>query len=590
MLRIRRLRTGRERTEAAALLAAAGLRMPEGLDALYGALEGDALRGCGGRRGGVICGLAVREDGRGEGVMSALLSEIVAELRQDGHERIFVFTRPESAARFSSLGFHLLAATEAAALLENRRDGLARWLSALPGAQTANNGAIVINGNPFTLGHRHLAREAAARCETLYLFVLSEERSRFTFQERLAMAREGTADIANVHVLPGGPYCISQATFPDYFLKRADAASRVCAELDATLFAGSIAPALGIRVRFAGEEPLDPATAQYNAAMARALPRAGLRFCELPRLCAGGAPVSASRLQQRLDAPDFSSAAALAPESTRPYLIGRLAVEALTAEAEATPKPGLVDQNNGGAHEDMNLPLLKRSAAALGPFFARFAALGQAEAGLPLEGRLAPLRASGMEAERAMLAASGGVNTHRGAIFTLGMLCYLAGRGPSTEPAGLCAAAARLCAGLTAELPEAASHGGRAWSAHGARGARGEAEDGYPTLLRVALPAYEGELARGATDNDALTWALMALIAATEDTNLLHRGGAAGAAYARQAAADFLAAYDPLRAGYAEALRALDEDFISRRLSPGGAADLLAAARFLHFMRSRPDA
>lgn len=587
MIRIARLTNAHERAEAADLLHACGLRLSPDLDALLGAFSEDgALLGCGGYAGAVIRCVAVRDDARGLGVMSALVSQLVTALKERGQERIFVYTRPQSAPRFTDLGFYILAETEEAVLLENRADGITRWLSTLP-APERDGGAVVINGNPFTRGHRYLIESAARACGMLYVFVLSEDVSRFAAEERLAMARAGCADLPHVRVVAGGPYCISRATFPDYFLKRADDGARVYAALDATLFARRIAPALRIRARFAGSEPLDAATAAYNAAMARTLPAHGIAFHELERLCENGAPVSASRLRRLMDKPDLAGVSLLAPAETRPYLIGQLAYEALTAEAEATPKPGLVDRNGSGAHRDMHLALLLRSAAVLRPYFSRFAACGQAEADLPLAGRLDGLRALGVEAEEAMLHATGGVNTHRGAIFTIGIFAYLAGRAPARGAEELCMDAAVLCAGLSRELPAASSHGGRAFAAHGARGLRGEAEDGYPSLTRVALPVYEALFTRGVPENDALTWTLLHLIAHTDDTNLLHRGGPDGAVFAKSAAKDFLSAHDPLDADYAAALDALDKAFTARNLSPGGAADLLAATRFLHTVCAR---
>ncbi len=581
MIRLERLTAGKERLAAAALMADCGLRLSEGLDALYGAYEGGALLGCGGFQGATIRCVAVRPEARGGGLMSVLVSHLVTELKARGHRRIFVFTRPESAPRFEELGFFRLTMAREACLLENRPDGVDRWLKTLPAPDADCCGAVVINGNPFTKGHRYIVEQAAHVCDRLYVFVLSEEASRFSAAERLSMARDGCADISGVTVVGGGPYCLSQACFPDYFLKRVSDAGRVFAELDAALFAERIAPVLRIRARFVGSEPLDPLTAMYNEALHSVLPAHGVKLYEIERLRQDDAPVSASRLRTYLDKPDFAAAAALSPRSTRPYLIGRLALEALIAEAEATPKPGLVDQDGSGAHKDMDLALLCRSAAVLGQYFTRFAAMGQREEnGAPPD--ITRLRPLGLEAERAMLETTGGVNTHRGAIFTLGVFSYLAGRFPDHDAAALCADAALLCRGLCQELPRAQGHGAQAYRTYGARGPRGEAEDGYPAVRTLALPVFEAALARGLPENDALTWTLLHLISGTEDTNLLHRGGADGAAYARAAAQALIARHDPLNASYIPALRALDRDFSCRNLSPGGSADLLAAARFLH--------
>ena len=264
--------------------------------------------------------------------------------------------------------------------------------------------------------------------------------------------------------------------------------------------------------------------------------------------------------------------------------IGGLAYQALLREAETTPKPGLVDLNNSGAHKDMDIRLFRISAAAIAPYLTRFARLGAEEAGETLHTRLPGIRPLGMEAEGAMFAATRGVNTHKGAIFTMGILTYLAGRQTALReplaPEGICALAKELCAGVERELVTGRSgtKGERAYRAYGVTGIRGEAAAGFPSVLRVALPCLR---LPGLMENLRLCHGLVHLMAKVEDTNVLSRGGPAGAAYVKAAAQSFLEAHDPKDRGYLEALAELDRDFIERGLSPGGSADLLAAAWFL---------
>ena len=268
--------------------------------------------------------------------------------------------------------------------------------------------------------------------------------------------------------------------------------------------------------------------------------------------------------------------------------VGELAHAALLREAEATPKPGLVDRANNGAHRDMDIRLFRISAAAVAPYFARFARLGAAEAKAPLCGLLAGIRPLGVEAERAMFCATGGVNTHKGAIFTLGILTYLSGRLHALDmplaPEAVCDAARALCAGVERELAvsSARTKGERAFRSYGATGIRGEAAAGFPNVLHVALPRLTRP---GADENARLCDALLHLIAAVDDTNILTRAGRAGADYAKAAARAFLSAHDPLDADYYAALSALDAAFIARNLSPGGSADLVAAAWILDTVR-----
>lgn len=242
--------------------------------------------------------------------------------------------------------------------------------------------------------------------------------------------------------------------------------------------------------------------------------------------------------------------------------LAETAVAVLKEEVDITPKPGLVDQRNNGAHRDMDRPLFYRSADALASYFRRAAALGLAS-----DRCMPPLQQAGREAEAAMLAATGGVNTHKGAIYAFGLTlaalgAVLARGGDVFRRAADLAAAGAPPAGPT--------HGGEALARYGAAGARGQAMAGFPQGRRAwALLRQHGD--------DPLP-ALLALLAETEDTNLLHRGGREGLAFVRQEAAAILAGPP---ADYAARLEALDDQCIARNLSPGGCADLLALGLLL---------
>ncbi len=267
--------------------------------------------------------------------------------------------------------------------------------------------------------------------------------------------------------------------------------------------------------------------------------------------------------------------------STTPEQIGRLARASLEQEALLSPKPGLVDAENCGAHKDMDVALLRTSAGALEPYFVKFAQRGAKEAHLSPEGRLASIRADGVKAEKAMLAATRGVNTHKGAVFLLGVLCYCAGACSANgklSPMEVCALGARLCRDITAELGNGA---GRAFARYGARGARGEAEDGFPHAL-MALEVFTQARANGAVENDAWLLALLSLIATVEDANVLARCGEKTALALRQKALALVERYPAGGAPLAEEIRALNRACIAWNASPGGAADLLACAMFLH--------
>ena len=260
--------------------------------------------------------------------------------------------------------------------------------------------------------------------------------------------------------------------------------------------------------------------------------------------------------------------------------IGRLACDALLREAALSPKPGLVDAENNGAHKDMEVALLLTSAGVLEPYFVMFAGQGMREANLSPEGRLCTIRADGMEAEKAMLAATSGVNTHKGALFLLGVLCYSAGycfANGAFSAQDVCEVGAKLCKGITAELGKDA---GRAFARYGARGARGESEDGFPHVC-MSLEVYAQARANGAVENDAWLLALLHLIASIEDANVLARCGEATALELRQRAGELAKRYPAGGTSLTDEIRALDRDCMAWNASPGGAADLLACAMFL---------
>jgi [citrate (pro-3S)-lyase] ligase len=177
-----------------------------------------------------------------------------------------------------------------------------------------------VNCNPFTRGHRHLVEEAARRVDALYVLVVREDRSAFPFEARLRLVREGTRDLANVHVLDTGRYAVSAITFPAYFLKRADDVAEVQMALDATLFARRIAPFFGVRRRFFGTEPYCETTRGYNDVMRRVLPALGVEAVEIPRAGAAGEAITASRVRALLRAGRLDAIDELVPPTTAAFL------------------------------------------------------------------------------------------------------------------------------------------------------------------------------------------------------------------------------------------------------------------------------
>jgi triphosphoribosyl-dephospho-CoA synthase len=257
-----------------------------------------------------------------------------------------------------------------------------------------------------------------------------------------------------------------------------------------------------------------------------------------------------------------------------------LAVQALIDEAELTPKPALVDRRGSGAHTDLNLDLMLLSARTLHPMFKEMAiAAADAKPSQPLRENLAKI---GRVGEDAMQKATRGVNTHRGAIWTLGLL--VAGAAicrPSTDADQIAQSASEIAQYGDRFAPVHFSNGAYASRKFGVKGARGEASSGFPHVIEIGLPVLRAELDRGVPGPSARLNALMAIMADLDDTCLLHRGGALALRTAKEGAKQVLACGGTSTPNGSSRLQELDRQLLQLNASPGGAADLLAATLFL---------
>lgn len=272
-----------------------------------------------------------------------------------------------------------------------------------------------------------------------------------------------------------------------------------------------------------------------------------------------------------------------------PELIAAQAWLAINHEFTATPKPGLVDRKNTGAHRDMNIKHFFASSNALRSFWQDFAAVGLATYKLPPQEVFQKLRPIGMAAEQAMYQATGGINTHKGAIFSIGLFCAAAGRLSPEHwtPERLCRECAAMTEGLTASdfagitAENAKTVGERLYATYGITGIRGQAENGFPAVLHTGLPILQNGLRQGLSLNDAGCASLLHLLAVTDDTNLIHRSDRSTQLQLQAQVAELLKE-TPYPSP--EALESLDREFIEKNLSPGGSADLLAVSYLLHFL------
>ena len=303
------------------LLESAGLAVDTLPERTVLVWEDDELIATGSRQGNLLKYLAVAESHQGEDLTAKVLTELRQDAFRAGIRHLFLYTKPQNKYLLSSLFFYPVAQTASVLLMEDRPNGIREFLAGYPAEESGPIvGAAVMNCNPFTLGHRYLIEQAAMQCDRLYVFVLSEEQPPFPAADRLELVRRGTRDIPNVTVLPTGPYLLSAATFPTYFLQDREQAGSIQCALDLEIFTRYYAPHFHITRRFVGTEPLSPMTAMYNEALKEALPKKGIELIELPRLEIGGVPISASAVRALLGKQQAEAVRALVPQVTFDYL------------------------------------------------------------------------------------------------------------------------------------------------------------------------------------------------------------------------------------------------------------------------------
>ena len=310
----------RSMAQVRALLEQENITLDGNLDYTCGLFDDDwVLVATGSAFGPTLRCFAVDHGHQGEGLLNQIVTHLIERQAEQGIFHLFLYTKPETAKFFADLGFFEIARVEGLSFLENRRKGFDGFCEGLrrdrrPGSAAA----IVMNANPFTLGHLHLVERAAAENDTVHLFVLSEEAGPIPFAVRKRLVREGTSHLPNAVCHDSGPYIISGATFPSYFLKDEDTVIRVHAALDLEVF-GKIAPCLNVTRRYVGEEKASHVTALYNETMVRRLPELGVECKVVPRLERDGASVSASTVRKYIHDSQLERIRPLVPESTWDY-------------------------------------------------------------------------------------------------------------------------------------------------------------------------------------------------------------------------------------------------------------------------------
>ncbi|MBI9094928.1 MAG: [citrate (pro-3S)-lyase] ligase [Sphaerochaeta sp.] len=294
--------------------------------------EDDMIIGTGSLDGNVLKYIAVQKSRQGEGLLGQILTTLVTQAFSKGLRNLFVFTKPQNKSLFIPFGFYPIEETSSVLLMENRRNGIARYVTALKketdeavlsrGLSVSGLiGTIVVNCNPFTKGHRYLLESSAKKCSLLHVFVVSSDKSAFPTEVRLSLVRQGVADIPNIVVHEASDYLVSVATFPSYFIKEQQSSGQLNSELDIAIFLHYIAPALGITCRFVGTEPLCMTTAAYNRQMQKMLEAKGVSFVEVERLQADEHPISASRVRALMGLKEFDKLEALVPSTTYAFIM-----------------------------------------------------------------------------------------------------------------------------------------------------------------------------------------------------------------------------------------------------------------------------
>ncbi len=334
----------REQKKLAALLEKEGIRKDQNLDYTLGLYDEDYnLAATGSCCGNTLRCMAVDSSHQGEGLLNQVISHLIQYEYEQGIIDLFLYTKYDKSIFFGDLGFYEIArANGTVVFMENRKNGFSsyltqlkketdRHLSANPSLSDEDSrpvGAIVMNANPFTLGHLHLVTSASTACRLVHVFVVSEDSSLIPFSVRYQLVKEGCAHLPNVVLHQTGSYLISNATFPSYFIKDTDTVIESHARLDTAVFE-KIAQALGIRVRFAGEEPFSHVTAIYNSVMEHSLPEYGVEFRILPRKEGTEGAISASRVREVLRTGSVEAIRDWVPETTYRYFRSETALPVL---------------------------------------------------------------------------------------------------------------------------------------------------------------------------------------------------------------------------------------------------------------------
>lgn len=325
---VRDLRTQYDKESMTELLAQQGLATPKDVDRSIGIFEDDLLIACASRKGDILQGIAVSSEHRGENLTGKLLSVLLKDCAEQGMQTVYLFTKPINQNLFSPFGFRTIVTAEPyAVMMEYGLSASARYaqsLQAYAKEKETGSAVIVMNANPFTLGHRYLVERACRENEGLYILVVEEDKSEFSFKTRFELVKRGTADLDNVTVIPSGRFAVSGLTFPSYFTPDAQL-THAQAAVDAEVFGTLIAPALNVTKRYVGTEPFSPTTAIYNEELSKRLSKYGVELVVVEREQAqNGIAISASEVRRNICSGMVENIKCLVPDTTYQYILNEV--------------------------------------------------------------------------------------------------------------------------------------------------------------------------------------------------------------------------------------------------------------------------
>lgn len=323
-LQLRELNSDREKKMVSDFLLEQGLKLDDDVEYTAGIFKDREMIATGSLSGNVLKSLAVKKTYQGEGITNKIVTQLINEAYERGETHLFIYTKPKNSHLFQDLGFYVIAEVKNhVCLLENKRDGIKTFVKNLETKKVDGKiiGSIVMNCNPFTLGHQYLIEKAAGECDVLHIFIVWEDRSSFPAATRYELVKAGTEHLENVILHKGENYVISSATFPGYFLKGEEEILRSQTMLDLKIFTEYIVPALNIHRRYVGEEPYCPVTKIYNESMQELLPEAGLILKVIERKKINDSFISASMVRKGLAEGGPEKIRHLVPESTYQFLL-----------------------------------------------------------------------------------------------------------------------------------------------------------------------------------------------------------------------------------------------------------------------------